>query len=110
MAITKKHVDLQNRKAAIRAEIRDLHARCIEATKAVPASVIGGSQQVAATWRDAAENLVFGAHAFGGERATVGELDKIKDARAALLCLLEGGQTQAPSNGGAEAPVFELIG
>lgn len=57
MAITNKHIAIQEQKAAYRREAEDLLVQAKAACQKVPAVVLSGSANLAAEWREKAEDV-----------------------------------------------------
>jgi hypothetical protein len=84
MAITKKHIAIQERKAAYRREAEDLLVQAKAACQKVPAVVLHGSANLAASWRDKAEDVYSMREALPYNLTTAQMLDRLDGIRQKL--------------------------
>lgn len=77
MAITKKHIAIQEQKAAYRREAEELLAQAKAACQKVPAVVLSGSANLAAEWREKAEDVYSMSDALPRSLTTAQMLDRL---------------------------------
>ena len=61
MAITKKHMEVQEKKAALVNDAAEIIEQLKEAAQKIPKQVIEGDARLACEWRDKAESAFHGA-------------------------------------------------
>lgn len=87
MAITNKHIAIQEQKAAYRREAEDLLVQAKAACQKVPAAVLQGSANLAAEWRETAEGVYSMSEAVSASLTTSGMATRLNSIKQKLAIL-----------------------